>query len=758
MVGADGHSSGFVFRLKHDGALDPAFNTDGIVFSGGGFLDAMVSVAIQSDGKIVTAGSQDVHWSRRAQEMRLRRFMPDGRIDASFGVGGTSTGDFQDMVPSLSTRAMARQADGKLVVVGDGTSLRENRPGLAVARFVENDPDLAGLIGLLAGKTLVTGNEKTAELVVRRTGGSSGAVSVAYETVDGSALAGSDYVPKVGRLEWADGDTSQKSIPLVLIDDGNHEQERFSLQLFDSTGGAILALQTATIWSGNIPELGLALERKTIGESDGSITLRVSRSGSASGAVSVDFATYPITAKAGSDFTSAYGTLTWRDGQTAEKTITVLLVDDSVNEGDEWFGVSLSNPTDGAILGTYGSATVTIADDDAAPPPPPPGLGFTLANASVGEADGSVVLNVSRSGSADAAVSVSYATSSGSAAAGSDFASANDTLSWAAGDTANKTIIVNLTNDGLEEDDETFTVTLSNPSTGVLLGSNVSVTVTIVDDDSPGGGLDDPGKVGLLDPATLVRVVESNRVVDVYLHRSQGSTGRVSVRFQLGGGTASPDVDFAPSSGTVTWEDGELGLKSIPVEIFDDMEVEGEETIPVRLLNPPTGGATLSGATTSIAVADNDSGIGLVNNGLSVQETGNSALLTVFRSGDSSSAASVNYATSPGSATAGSDFTSASGTLDWAAGDTSNKTVSISITNDSADEGDETFMVTLSNPSAGMPLGSNSTATVTIVDDDTSGGGGGGSTGLELLALLGLLKAIALNKCQLIGRQMRPRT
>ena len=86
--------------------------------------------------------------------------------------------------------------------------------------------------------------------------------------------------------------------------------------------------------------------------------------------------------------------------------------------------------------------------------------------------------------------------------------------------------------------------------------------------------------------------------------------------------TASPDVDFAPSSGTVTWEDGELGLKSIPVEIFDDMEVEGEETIPVRLLNPPTGGATLSGATTSIAVADNDSGIGLVNNGLSVQESG----------------------------------------------------------------------------------------------------------------------------------------
>lgn len=372
MVGADGQSSGFVMRLKPDGDLDPAFDEDGIVFSGGGFQDAMVDVAIQPDGKIVTAGSQDYWWwSGDTQEMRLRQFAADGRIDTSFGVGGTSIADFQDMVPWVSTRAMVRQADGKIVVVGDGIGVPEHRPALAVARFGNNNANFAGLIGLLGGKNLVAASEAAAELIVRRTGGATGAVSVAYETVDRSALAGSDYVPQVGRLDWADGESSPKSITLALLDDGNQEQERFDVRLFDPAGGAMLALQTATIWSGNIPELGLTLDRTTIGEADGSLTLSVSRSGSASGVLSVDFETYPITAKSGSDFASAYGTLTWADGDIADKAITVSIVNDGVNEGDEWFGISLSDPTDGAILGTHGNTTVTIVDDEAVSPPPP---------------------------------------------------------------------------------------------------------------------------------------------------------------------------------------------------------------------------------------------------------------------------------------------------------------------------------------------------------------------------------------------------
>ena len=115
-------------------------------------------------------------------------------------------------------------------------------------------------------------------------------------------------------------------------------------------------------------------------------------------------------------------------------------------------------------------------------------LGFALPNASVGEASGTVVLNVSRNGAASGAVSVNFATSSGSATAGSDFTSASGTLTWADGDAADKTITVNVTNDTDDESDETFTVSLSDPSTGTPLGTNSTTTVTIADDDSPSGG------------------------------------------------------------------------------------------------------------------------------------------------------------------------------------------------------------------------------------------------------------------------------
>ncbi len=104
----------------------------------------------------------------------------------------------------------------------------------------------------------------------------------------------------------------------------------------------------------------------------------------------------------------------------------------------------------------------------------------------------------------------------------------------------------------------------------------------------------------------------------------------------------------------------------------------------------------------------------------SVNENGGSVSISVTRTGGSYGAVGVSYATTNGTATAGSDYSSKSGSLTWADGDTSDKSFSVSITNDSAVEGNETFTVGLSSPSGGATLGSPSTATVTIVDDETA--------------------------------------
>ena len=89
----------------------------------------------------------------------------------------------------------------------------------------------------------------------------------------------------------------------------------------------------------------------------------------------------------------------------------------------------------------------------------------------------------------------------------------------------------------------------------------------------------------------------------------------------------------------------------------------------------------------------------------SVNENGGSVTITVTRTGGSNGAVGVSYATSNGTATAGSDYTATSGTLSWANGDTANKTFSVPIIDDSVYEGNETVNLTLSSPTGGATLG-----------------------------------------------------
>jgi len=98
-------------------------------------------------------------------------------------------------------------------------------------------------------------------------------------------------------------------------------------------------------------------------------------------------------------------------------------------------------------------------------------------------------------------------------------------------------------------------------------------------------------------------------------------------------------------------------------------------------------------------------------------ESAANAEVTVTLSPASGLSATVDYATSNGTATAGSDYTSTSGTLTFTAGQTS-KTINVPILADSADENNETITLTLSN--AVRATISDSTSTITITDDDSA--------------------------------------
>ncbi len=238
-----------------------------------------------------------------------------------------------------------------------------------------------------------------------------------------------------------------------------------------------------TIDVGNPGTLNIAATA-TVNEGDGNATVRVTRTGGSSGAVSVGFATTGGTAISGTDFTATNGVLDFADGELF-KDITVPITDDAEVESAESFTITLSNATGGASIGTA-TSTVTISDNDAAQQPGT--LAISPATTSVNEGDGTVTLTVSRTGGSDGIVSVNVATANGTATAGSDYtALSSTTLTFADGDTTPKIVTVSIIDDVLDEGNETFTVDLSGVTGGASLGTATS-TVTIVDDDGAQAG------------------------------------------------------------------------------------------------------------------------------------------------------------------------------------------------------------------------------------------------------------------------------
>jgi hypothetical protein len=211
--------------------------------------------------------------------------------------------------------------------------------------------------------------------VTRNAPAAANAVTVDYSTAAGTATSGDDFTPAGGTLTWAGGESGSKTIAVpIAADSAADGGETFSVSLSNVTGAdAVLGAPTtttATIENGPTLQFGAPSVPASEG---GSATLEVTRVGSTTEPVSVGYATAPGTATE-SDYTPATGTLSWAAGDGAPKTISIPIADDPAQEGEESFGVSLSNPTGGATVGTPASATVAIAASDVPPQLPPPTL------------------------------------------------------------------------------------------------------------------------------------------------------------------------------------------------------------------------------------------------------------------------------------------------------------------------------------------------------------------------------------------------
>jgi hypothetical protein len=276
--------------------------------------------------------------------------------------------------------------------------------------------------------------------------------------------------------------------------------------------------------------------------------------------------------------------------------------------------------------------------------------------------------------------------------------------------------------DSIYEGNETFTASLSGAS-GASLGSPTATTVTIIDNETPPRGT-------LQFASSTYSVNENGGSVQIYVSRTGGSYGAASVSYGTANGTATAGSDYTAASGTLSWADGDTTSKSFAVPMIDDSIYEGNETFTASLSG--SSGASLgSPSSATVTIVDNETpppgSMQLSSSTYSVNENGGTVTLTATRTGGSYGAASVNYGTANGTATAGADYTTKSGTLNWADGDAASKTFTVTILDDAVYEGNETFAVNLSGAS-GASLGSPASATVTIVDNETPSPSFGGSS------------------------------
>jgi hypothetical protein len=365
LVGGVERAGALVARLSADGTADPTFVGTEVQSQ----LAQVFSLALAADGSII-AGVRDKDPSPGALLVRLR---PEGRLDPGFGIAGRARIDVETATASTAEAIVVRVLRNGGVLVGGSSyqaySSGGRKPFVARLLAAGGGPGVLGVKGPL---TEVDEKDQRAVVTVRRTGGVAGAVSVAYETVAGLAQPGVDFTPVTGRLDWADGDSGERTVtvPIASGDAEGEPEERFSVVLKSAQGGAGIGRSAADVSIRGdgypagvltIVEGSTRVAEPAIQGSYATLQVVVRRENYYTGPVSVTVSAQSGSATSGADFQLTPVKLTWGAGGSELQTVNVSVLSDKVREGDETFSVVLSAPTGGAVLGKS-SVTATITD------------------------------------------------------------------------------------------------------------------------------------------------------------------------------------------------------------------------------------------------------------------------------------------------------------------------------------------------------------------------------------------------------------
>ena len=548
-------------------------------------------------------------------------------------------------------------------------------------------------------------------------------LQVGWTTAPSTASAPGDYTTSSGTVTLSRSTSSQTiAVPVVgdTLDEANETLVVNLSNLSGSPGRIADGQATATITDDDPLPVVSVDDVSTAEGSSGTrnATFTISLSTVSGRSITVNWATTAGTAIAGTDYVAASGTRTIAAGSTTA-SVAITVNGDTQPEGDETFGISLSNPVN-ATVGD-GSGAGTIANDDGLPV-------VSVNDVTVTEGDAgttSATFTISLSTASGQAVTVAWATTAGTATAGTDYVAASGSRTIAAGSTT-ASVAITVNGDTLDEDDETFGISLTSP-VNATVGDGTG-TATISDDD--------PAPSLTIGDASVTEGNIGTKTVTFTVALSAATSRTVMVDWTTADDVATTPSDYAASGGTITFAPGQTS-KTVDVITNGDIVAELDESFLVDLSAP--NHATIGDGQAVGTIVDDELQpvIDVDRPSLAEGNTGTSTItFTVSLSHPSAAPVTVDWSTSPGTAAAGIDYVSGSGTVSFASLDTS-EPISVTVNGDTLYELDETLVLNLSNPTnapIGRPqrsgtISNDDTAPIlSIVDDSVDEGNAGTAT------------------------------
>ena len=404
------------------------------------------------------------------------------------------------------------------------------------------------------------------------------------------------------------------------------------------------------------------------------------------------------------------GTLTFAPG-TGTVDVKVQALNDNVYGYDKTFTMTVSSPQGASFAaGAATSETGTITESSS-----PPVLAISSP---CGTVTGGTVATIplETSFASPIPATVTWTTSNGTAVAG-DYKGGTGTATVPAGSRDGSITIQ--TNENPPPGSRTFTVTLSSPQHVTFLNGAQSTTCTITEPSTV--STDTLPSYQFTNPAPIVQPAAGGTALTVPISVTlnppvvQPSTPvAVDLKWQTQDGTATAPADYTSASGTLHWDAGKFSTQPINVQIPPATGTSNSPLTFTIVLSTLTA-APVAATNITVTVVPPASPPVLAVSDASALESAGSIPAVVSLAPSSTNSVTVQYATADGTAKAGSDYTSVSGTLTFAPGQTS-KTVAIPVTNNTANDGNRSFTFVISKPTNATI--SDASATMTIRDDD----------------------------------------